>query len=479
MAIKRVQISAQDLVTGMFVSGLDRPWSQTPFPLQGFHIKDARDIEKVKSFSVHVYIDVTRGRSPPPGTRIFSTESDGDSSEKAEAPELYDLPHRRIDPRNQAATPPKPIDIRQGVYRKTVPLRLEAARAEAIVRELKGQLTLLHKQIAKGRLTNAEGLKKSVDDMVASVLRCPDAFNWLMRLRHTDLHTYDHALRTSMLSAQFGRYAGMSKEDIALLAMGALLKDVGKIGIPKSILKSSRRSVEEEDVYRSFVDHGVEILRTIENLDPKVITVVRYHCERYDGSGFPQGVGGGQIPLHARIVGIATEYDAISSPRESLHPVAPSRAVSLIYNMRDKRFQEDLVVKFIQSIGLYPTGTIVELTTGDLGIVMEQNPDSRLSPTIAVLDRSPDADELGDGCVFIDLKDEAAARQILTASGRANIASVPKVTIARDLEPDVYDVNLLAVSDAFLNTSSTRRKASAGKPETRGLLASLKDKLFK
>src|SRR5690606_16667302 len=120
----------------------------------------------------------------------------------------FQLQPKRADLNKLTSVPPRPIEVRLGVYEKTIPLRLEAARAEAIVRELKGNLTLVSKQIARGRLTDIEGLKKSVDDMVGSVLRCPDAFNWLLRLRHKDQQSYDHSLRTAMLSAQFGRYAG-------------------------------------------------------------------------------------------------------------------------------------------------------------------------------------------------------------------------------------------------------------------------------
>ncbi len=472
MGIKQVQIRAQDLVLGMFVSRLDRPWSQTPFPLQGFHVRTPRDIETVRSFSTYVYIDVTKGKSPAPGTKVYATQADLDEPEDVDKVPAYSLQAKRADLNKLTSVPPRPIEVRLDVYKKTVPLRLEAARAEKIVRELKGNLTLVTKQIAKGRLANLDDLQASVDEMVASVLRCPDAFSWLLRLRHKDQHTYDHSLRTAMLATQFGRYAGMSKSDIAVLCMGGLLKDIGKIKIPRPLLVSFERTPEEEFQYRKFVDHGVEILRSLGNVDPKVITVVRYHCERLDGSGFPQGVGGSKIPLHARIVGIATEYDAISSPREAKFPVAPSRAVSLIYNMRDKEFQEDLVVKFIQSIGLYPTGTMVELTTGDLGIILEQDPESRLSPTVAVLDRATPS--LGNNCLFIDLKDEQEARRKLLASGRDNVMNVPKLAIARDLEPTAYDVDFDAISTAYIH-AEMRQPQEAGKS---GVFARLRDKLF-
>lgn len=474
MAIRRLQIRAQDIVLGMYVSGLDRPWSQTPFPLQGLHIKTPKDIEKIRFYSTYVYIDVTKGRSPSAGTKIYSTQTDTGEPETLEKISSIALEPRRADISKFTSIPPRPIEIREGVYSKTVPLRLEAAQAEKIVRELKGNLTLVSKQLSKARPVNFDALKGSVDAMVASVLRCPDAFNWLLRLRQKDQHSYDHSLRTSMLAAQFGRFAGMSKSDISVMCMGSLLKDVGKVKIPRYIVQKEHRNAEEEGLYRQFVQLGADILRTLGNVDPKVISVVRYHCERLDGSGFPQGVTGNKIPVLARIVGIASVYDAISNPRTSRHPVAPSKAVSLLYNMRGQGFQEDLVVKFIQSIGLYPTGTLVELTSGDLGVVIEQDTSSRLAPTVAVLDRG--RADLGKGCLFINLKDESESRKILLESGRDDVMNVGKLAIARDLEPGTYDVDYVSISDAFLSNVALTEVVDPQRSP--GLIAGLKRRLF-
>jgi len=161
--------------------------------------------------------------------------------------------------------------------------------------------------------------------------------------------------------------------------------------------------------------------------------------------------------LLARIAGIATTYDAISNPREAVEPVAPSRAVSLLYNMRNNQFQEDLVVKFIQSIGLYPTGTLVELTTGDIGVVIEQHPQSRLMPQIAVLDQEETT--LGGNCVLVDLKDEQETRRLLMENGRERVMGVAKVAIARDLEPTGYDVDLTAISSLFIQAEVNKKKS--------------------
>ena len=281
--------------------------------------------------------------------------------------------------------------------------------------------------------------------MVDSVLRCLDAFTWLMRLRRKDQQSYDHSLRSALWAVQFARFIGTSREEIQVLCTATLLKDIGKMRLPKDLLNKNNRSPEEEHQYRRFLEYGVEMLRNTHQVETKVISVVRHHCERFDGSGFPEGLVGSKIPLLAQMCGIATVYDAISNPRESSTPVAASRAISMVYNMRDRQFREDLVLQFIQSIGLYPTGTMVELTTGDIGVVVEQDAESRLTPRIALL-----ANRRGEGeKVIVDLKDQKSVSHLLEDSQQL-MRNPEKVAIARDLEPSRFDFDVSDLSPESL-----------------------------
>jgi len=114
---------------------------------------------------------------------------------------------------------------------------------------------------------------------------------------------------------------------------------------------------------------------------PRVTAVVKTHCERVNGSGFPEHLRGDRIPLLGKIAGIVTYYDETTNPRGKLH-LSPSKAVAKLYELRDVEFQSDLVVEFIRAIGLYPTGTIVELNTGEVAVVVEQNFQRRLKPKV-------------------------------------------------------------------------------------------------
>lgn len=445
MAIKQIRIGVNQLAVGMYVSQLDRPWRDTPFPIQGFEVRTKDDIDMVAEYCDHVYIDTTKGVGPD-STRAEFAPRPGRSNRS---------PRRTVHHKVSGVVAPSPLIVRKGIYTTTASLRTEIRQAQAVIRTLQSQLSQAAKQIAKGQLADYEQLKHSVDGMVESILRCPDAFTWLIRLRQHDQNVHGHSLRSALWAVQFARFIGMDKREISTLCMGTLLKDIGKIRVPAQLLRKRNRAPEEEAEYRKFVMHGVEMLRETRHVEPRVISVVRYHCERMDGSGFPEGLAGSKIPLLARIAGIATVFDAISNPLEAEQPVAPSKAVSRLYDMRATEFQEDLVVQFIQSIGLYPAGTLVELTTGDIGIVVEQHPNSRLLPQVAVLDRN--SGDPNRNFLLIDLKEQDAARELLAAGGPDGGLGGERIAIARDLEPTGYDIDVKAISTLFMQTEAERK----------------------
>jgi len=446
MAIKQVQVEVDSLILGMYIARLDRPWSQTPFALQGFYLRSPREIIQLQNYCQHVFIDIQKGRGPldsvaPPVTSSQRKEVQyqplGRSSARIGAQAIK---------KNKEQTSSAPIVVRKGFYETRTGLRKEAAQAKKIVGRLKATLTLVVKQMARGRTVDYSRLKESVGDMVESVLRCPDAFTWLIRLREQDERSYDHSLRSALWAVQFARYVGMPQDEIDVLCMGTLLKDIGKAKLSNRLLRKEHRSEAEEKEFRKHVTYGVDLLRQTHQIEPRVISVVRYQAERNDGSGYPEGLAGGKIPLLARIAGIASTYDKICFSPDGSDPLAPSRAVSVLYGMRDKQFSDDLVVSFIQSIGLYPAGTLVELTTGDIGVVTEQHPKSRLTPKVAVLGRE-DTD-LSAAVIVIDLKNDEKTRDALGANKEKG--SFDRVAIARDLEPGGYDVDLSKIAHLFI-----------------------------
>ncbi|MCP8900745.1 DUF3391 domain-containing protein [Gilvimarinus xylanilyticus] len=447
MGIKQVKLNVNELTIGMFVSGLDRPWTQTPFPLQGFYIREIDEIRQLKSLCNHVYIDVVKGRAPV-SSNLKSASFTGGGGGKSSSPRrAEDIP---------VSVPVKPITVRRDQYTEVKPLGKEVKKARQLHQKVYAAVGQVLQQLDTEHfhdLPVAE-TRKLASDMVDSVVRNPDAFTWLSRVQEADEYTYSHALRAAVWAILFGRHLGLAKRDLDILAMGVLLKDVGKTKLPAELISKSEFSEQEHEEYESFVDLGVQILREGGGVEPRVISVVRTHCERLNGSGFPQHLVGDKIPLLGKIAGIVTFYDTVVTPRTAKVPIAPSRAVARLYELRNTLFQEDLVVEFIRAIGLYPTGTLVELSTGEVGVVVEQNFARRLKPRVMVV--MDTLKEKLDKPYLLDLAEDDKRKQALIDAGKQSLEEAQKVEIVRDLEPGRYDVDINQVRDDYLFNSERK-----------------------
>lgn len=439
MGIKQIKVDVNELSLGMYVSGLDRPWSQTPFPLQGFYLRELQEINQLKVLCNHVYIDVERGRGPI-AANLKKVEKFGRVKVAVER----EHEHATL------SEPIAPLKIQRDVYREVQPLQKEVKNAKQLHQKVYGAVVEVIGLLENKQLENIPlgETKKAASDMVDSVLRNPDAMTWLSRVQEKDEYTYSHAVRSSVWAILYGRHMGLPKRDLDVLALGVLLKDVGKVMLDKELLTKPNRTPEEEREYESFVELGTEILRKTPGVEPRVISIVKTHCERLNGSGFPQHLVGDKIPLLGKIAGIVTYYDYVTNPRGSRHPIAPSKAVAKLYELRNIQFQEELVVEFIRAIGLYPTGTLVELNTGEVGVVVEQNFERRLKPkVIIVLDalKQPLYEN-----ILLDLSEDDKRKQALIDAGKKTRSETDKIEIARDLEPGTYDVDITGIRDQYL-----------------------------
>ena len=426
----------------MFVSGLDRPWSQTPFPLQGFYIRDLDEIKELRMHCAHVYIDVIKGAKPAKADlKVYK----GPTGKKGMTPK----PGQRRMP----SVPVAPLKVKRNAYREQLrPVQKEAKKARELHQQVYKAVGAVIDQIDQGSIPIQE-TKSAASNMVDSVIRSPDAFTWLTRVREKDEFTYSHSVRSAVWALLFARHIGLAKNDMDILAMGVLLKDIGKTRLPKYLIESTERSPTEENAYEKFVSYGVDILRKMPDVTPRITSVVKTHCERVNGSGFPQQLRGDKIPLLGKIAGIVTFYDETTNPRNQALPLSPSKAVAKLYEMRGVEFQEELVVEFIRAIGLYPTGTLVELSTGEVGVVVEQNFDRRLKPKVMV------AIDSAKQPVFeryvLDLASEEKKIQAKIDAGKITAAEVDRVEIIQDLEPGSFDIDIAEIRDDYLATKSS------------------------
>jgi HD-GYP domain-containing protein (c-di-GMP phosphodiesterase class II) len=165
-----------------------------------------------------------------------------------------------------------------------------------------------------------------------------------------------------------------------------LLLDVGKFKVAPEILnKVGVLTSEEFAEVKRHVDYGVEMLTNVGDISSAVINIARSHHERFDGSGYPAGLEGTQIPVFGRIAAIIDTYSAMSRKTPYRDAIAPHQILQEMYKWRNKYYQAELVEQFVQCVGVYPTGSLVEMTTGEVGIVIEQNMRERLEPTVCML----------------------------------------------------------------------------------------------
>lgn len=416
--LKTLKVWTTDLDIGMYVSGLDRPWLETPFYTQGFFIKSADDIERLREHCEYVLVDRRRSLEPTVArarrSRTLNRPGrvDSVSTERRRQPIEQIFHGHSIKPWAEAAN-----------------WEDERPRAEAAMDTLLQDVDEIFDEVGDGEKLNIVRLRKSVEPIVDSIARNPDAALWVARLKQHDSYTYKHSLGASIWAVSLGRQLGLPKHDLRSLSMGCMLMDVGKLRIDSQLLQAERElTTEEMAEVASHVNHGLEIVQDSGILNQDVIDMVAHHHERYDGSGYPAGLRRNEIPPFARIAGIVDTYDAITSTRSYADPVSPSEAIKILYRCRDSDFQAELVEAFIQAIGIYPAGTLVELSSGEVGVVVAEYRTRRLRPKVMVL-LDAQKNRLRQSRV-VDLQ------ELRDAEGN------PTVTIRCSLEPEAYGIDL-------------------------------------
>ncbi|MGH8182438.1 MAG: HD-GYP domain-containing protein [Rhodanobacteraceae bacterium] len=370
--LQEVRIDTASLTLGMFVSRLDRPWVGTPFPLQGFEVRTEGELRSLRELCKYVYVD--RRREINADRRHLLTLTPGNGG----------------DARPMAVT----------TYANVVSIEEEIPKAREALRATSELIDQIYADVTCGRELSVEQVEKVVRPLVASVLRSADAFLFLEGMRRHDDYIYGHAIACGALAAAFGRHLGLLEGNILSLATAGLLMDIGKTRLPVELLRSANPlSPTEIELVRTHVEHGVDIAEAGGVDDPDVLDVLRTHHERYDGSGYPDRLLDDTIPMAGRMLAIIDSYDAMCSARPYQAPVSRHAALQAIYRARGALYQAELVEQFQVCLGVYPTGSRVELSTGEIAVVLEQNHVRRLRPTVLVVS-TPDKQPLGEFRVF-------------------------------------------------------------------------------
>lgn len=376
MAVMKIKVNTRDLQIGMYVCELDRPWTGTPFMFQGLEIQTDADIAQLQKHCRHVYV-LSESLATRPGAKAWQDWNRA-ASPKAKSMAALEFERELLKLNNHPNA--------RSIYEDRTTLEQEVELAKDAYADARQAAHDFLQDVRLGRSLDGAAARRVVSKMADSVLRNPDALTCFAQLKRKDDYQEMHALRCLILGLIFGRQLGVAHDQLEILGMAGLLHDVGMVKVPDELLaKQGRLSPIELAIVRRHVNWGAEMLERSVGIPPSVVQAARNHHERYDGSGYLHGLAGDAIGEVGLITAIIDHYDAVTSDRSYQSAISPHAAMRAMYAGRGKLFHTYFLERFIQCLGVYPVGSVVQLNTGEIGVVVALNRQLRLKPRIALV----------------------------------------------------------------------------------------------
>ncbi|WP_404365903.1 HD-GYP domain-containing protein [Marinobacter sp.] len=366
--IPRTRLPVDMLETGMRVVKLDRPWTQVPVLFQGFIIDTPAQIQTLRHYCHWVMVE-------------------GDEKTIAVLQARVSDLHRRLS---------EPLPEFRSLVKELPRARTAYLGSQAFVDRI------LY-DIEHSRELDLREARPLIQGCVKSIQANANAMFWLARIKSQDAYTAEHCLRVAVYAIAFGRFLGMPEEDLTVIGLCGLLHDIGKLKIDPAILhKPGALTDEEMCKMRRHAEFGYQLLQSQHTLEPIVGDVTRHHHERMDGRGYPYQLQEWQISRFARLIAIVDAFDALTSDRCYREGVPTSEALRILYRGRGVQFDAEMIEAFIRMVGVYPAGTLVELNTGEVALVIASHPGKKLKPRVELL---LDADKRARTPYIVDLAD--------------------------------------------------------------------------
>jgi putative nucleotidyltransferase with HDIG domain len=403
---------------GLYIK-IEGSWFSHPFPTNSFKIESAKDLETLRGLTkVKLYFDPDRSDPegiPPDHTMALDrkrvqipVEQDEEPSNECEAIP----PH---DSSEEEATPEDPIQRKVAqhqafqVYQEH--LQAVGGQFQEVVQEAKQVM----QDVITGRPRGLRTAQKIVGELY-EILDIADNSRALLNLigsNEPNEEFFLHALNVCSLSLMVGQDLGLSREDAEKLALGALFHDIGELKFPAEQLlrKGSMSASERKNFLSTHPKYGVELAEKLPNFPYEAIDVIRQHHERLNGSGFPTGKKDDQISNFAKIVMVVDEYDELCHHPDPAKSLIPSEALSYLYVKCRHTLWHDVVVSLISQLGVYPPGSLVNLSNQKIGIVTSVNLANRLRPVILVYEEHTSSNEP----IILNLSEEDESLSIVSA----------------------------------------------------------------
>ena len=358
------KIKVNDVRLGMYIQEVCGSWMDHPFWKSSFKLTENKDLNSLKNCGVdEIWIDTSLGLDVDAGV---AAHSQNEEELKVES-EL------------------KKVEQTQQKTEALVSLQIELIAAKKLHTKTKEAVVSIFKDIRMGNALKLDGAVSLVNELNQSITRNPSALICLSRLKTADNYTYLHSVSVCVLMIALGRQLGMKDDMLKQAGIAGLLHDVGKVFIPDEVLNKPGKLTEEEfNIVKMHPLKGWEFLKDSNEVNDLVLDVCRHHHERVDGMGYPDKLSGEALTVFARMGAVCDVYDAITSNRCYKQGWEPAESIRKMAEWKNGHFDDAIFHAFVKTVCIYPTGTLLKLKSGRLGVVTDQSKKSLVKPIVKV-----------------------------------------------------------------------------------------------
>lgn len=359
----QIKMDVDGLRIGMFVAELDRSWVGTPFLFQGFLIESPDELSQLRECCRHVFVD---------------------DLQSSRSPEIQDALRMSLGRLRSGKVGAVTVEFEE--WKGATKLRRMLDRLNSSVERSRERIANVLEEVRAGRSVRQREARAAIADLAGNVNRNPQTAQWMTILQSENRQIAQHSMNVSLLATTFGHFLEWRDSLVDAISEGAMLHDAGMARVPRFILdKPSALTRREFGLVRMHADYAARLLRESGGYDSPVIEIVRHHHERIDGSGYPDGLRGHELPGYVQLVGMIDVYESMTADKPYAPALTPSLALTRLHDRADRHFDRRLVQAFIRCIGIYPLSSLLRLQNGALGIVISSQEENRLKPVLLLV----------------------------------------------------------------------------------------------